>query len=326
MKITAQIIAKRCQTSVSAVSRAFQPDASIAPELRAQILEAARSAGYAPPRIRRKNKRKLRSVSLVVGDIANPYYPTVIDRFTSEIAALKCELTVHTVPFGETVDRVIPQVLKMRSDAVVVASAELSSSFAKECEIRGIPVVLFNRIQAQPGISAVCTDNYNGGRLVAEHLVHKGCRKIVFVGGMQNTSTHLERRRGFLDALAQQGTSVFFEGSGQYEYDTSHEFASNLFGSSHRPDGIFCANDITALAVIDAAKSQGLVPGRDVAIVGFDDIPMAAWGSYRLTTVRQRTNLMVRNTLDLIEDALHEVGSRGTIRIIPSEIIHRDSG
>ncbi|SNT01403.1 DNA-binding transcriptional regulator, LacI/PurR family [Tropicimonas sediminicola] len=265
-------------------------------------------------------------ISLVVGDITNPFYPTILERFATEFAAVGYDLLVHTVPKDATVDSVMPQVFRVQSDAVVVTSANMSSRLARECQARGIPVVLFNRVQADASLSAVCADNYNGGRVIAEHLKNKGCERLAFIGGIKDTSTHLERRRGFYDALEGAGLDVAYEGTGNYDYTKSLEFADLLFRDARRPDGVFCANDITAIAAIDSAKSAGLLPGKDVAIVGFDDVPMASWSSYRLTTVRQKIGAMIRNTLGLIEDSLADPDSAGTVRMIRGELIVRDSG
>ncbi|WP_424990540.1 substrate-binding domain-containing protein [Fluviibacterium sp. S390] len=326
MKFTAKDVARRCNTSTAAVSRAFRPESSVAPDVRSRILETAREMGYAPPQLRRSGPRRIRALSLVVGDITNPFYPAILDRFATEISNQGRDMAVHSVPPGQTVDSVMPQVFRMRTDAVVVTSANLSSRLARECKLRGIPVVLFNRVQADATISAVCTDNYNGGRMVAEHLANRGSQTIAFIGGIRDTSTHLERRRGFRDALNDRGMKVAYEGAGQYDYGVSRAFADLLFRDPKRPDGVFCANDITAIAAIDSAKEAGLVPGRDVAIIGFDDVPMAAWASYKLTTVRQKTNQMVRNTLDLIEETVLDPDAQGSVRMVRGELILRESG
>ena len=326
MKITAKDVADSCGTSTAAVSRAFRAEAKINPTLRAKILTSARELGYAPPAKRVTRTEGRRTVSIVVGDIANPFYTSMLEVFAKGMAALQHDMLVHIVPPGKSVDSTVSQVMRSGSDAAIIASANLSSELAGECKRRGMPVVLFNRIQTDPNLNAVCADNYNGGILAAQRLVSRPCRTIGFVGGIPDTSTHLERRRGFLDALEREGMALTFEGSGQYDYGLTFSLISKLLEGQSRPEGLFCANDIMAIAAIDAARRIGLVPGEDISILGFDDVPMAAWTSYQLTTFRQRVGQMATDTLNLIEDVWQDPNAAGSLRMVRCSLIERKSG
>ncbi|RLJ40977.1 DNA-binding LacI/PurR family transcriptional regulator [Litoreibacter meonggei] len=326
MKVTAKDVAARCNTSTAAVSRAFRAQATINPELRTKILSTARDLGYAPPAKRILQTEGRRTISIVVGDIANPFYTNTLERFAQEIDAQKHDMLVHVVPQGQTVDSTISQVLRSGSDAAIIASANLSSELAGQCKHRGIPVVLFNRVQADPNTNAVCTDNYNGGMLAAQRLLSRNCKSIGFIGGIPDTSTHLERRRGFLDELERGQTELIFEGSGQYNYDVAFSVVSELLSSQRQPDGLFCGNDIMAIAAIDAARQAGMVVGQDISILGFDDVPMAAWTSYQLTTFRQRVGQMVTNTLSLIDEVWRDPETEGSLRMVRCGLVERQSG
>lgn len=326
MKITAKDVAERCNTSTAAVSRAFRAEATINPELRTAILSTARGLGYAPPAKRTKRTEGRKTISIVVGDVANPFYPSVLERFAKEIEARNHYMLVHVVPQGETVDSTISQVLRSGSDAAIIASANLSSELAKQCKLRGMPVLLFNRVQADPNSNAVCADNYNGGLLAAKRLLSRNCTSIGFLGGIRDTSTHLERRRGFLDELARQNSDLTFEGEGAYSYDVAFDVVSNLLEGSQRPDGLFCANDIMAFAAIDAARRIGMVVGQDISVLGFDDVPMAAWTAYELTTFRQRVGQMVSDAVSLVEEVWENPETEGALRMVRCGLVERTSG
>ena len=145
------------------------------------------------------------------------------------------------------------------------------------------------------------------------------------VGGRVNTSTHLERSRGFCDRLAEADIRLTAAISGEFKYDVAFDVVRELLAESGRPDALFCLNDIMALAAIDAARVAGLRVPDDIAVIGFDDIPMASWPSYRLTTVRQPIRRMVADTLELIQAQLLDPEVCGTIRIAPVRLIERDS-
>ncbi len=326
MKITARDIAERCDTSLAAVSRAFRAEASIADDLRQKILNVSRELGYSPPVKRIRRAKETSKISIVVGDVTNPFFPHVLECFSKEIKNLQQDMVVHIVPPGATVDSVMLDVFQSGSDAAIITSANLSSKLAKQCKSRGIPVVLFNRVQIDPSTNAVCADNYNGARMIAQRFLSQGRDKLAFIGGIPDTSTHLERRRGLLDELALHDVQPIFERPANYDYATAFDVAMDLFLGSVCPTGIFCANDIMAIAAIDAAKRVGINVGQDVGIIGFDDIPMASWTSYQLTTVRQRVNMMVRASLEQIKDFYNNPDEQGSIRIIRGDLIERDSG
>jgi len=145
------------------------------------------------------------------------------------------------------------------------------------------------------------------------------------IGGKPNTSTHIERRRGFCDRLAEASMQLSTELSGEFSYDIAFRTAREVLSRPDRPDALFCLNDVMALAALDAARVLGLRVPADLAVIGFDDIPMAGWPSYGLTTVRQPLRRMVADTLELIEAQLADPEVYGTIRIAPVRLIERNS-
>lgn len=326
MKTTAKDVAARARTSTSAVSRAFRPGSSIDEELRARILKVADEIGYQTPSGSAISQLSTGTISLVVGNLTNPFYPTVLEELSQALLGSGRRLILHVVPDGKDVDSVMQQVLDYRADAAIITSATLSSTLARTCQQKRLPVVLFNRTQPEVGVSAVCCDNFNGGWQVGRRLASDGRQKIAFISGVLDTSTNLERWRGFSAAVDEANATVTARVDGHFAYRSAFDAATKLFNSPGRPDAIFCANDIMALATIDAAKKAGIRVPDDIAIIGFDDIPMAAWQSYRLTTVRQRIHLMIRETLDMIEQITNDPAMSGSVRITPCQLIERDSG
>lgn len=326
MKVTAKDVASRAKTSVSAVSRAFVPDSSLSKDKRADILEAARALNYSPPSVQVAARQNAGTVALVMGDVTNPFYPTLLEVLGQELFRQGRRLLLHVVPGGRDVDAVMHQVLEQKADAAIITSSTLSSTLAKTCEQQNLPVVLFNRIQQGTNISAVACDNYAGGRIIGHRMIESGRRRLVFVGGLANTSTHIERQRGFSAALDDSGLKAFATVSGGYAYDQTFAVISDLLKAREKPDALFCANDIMGLAAIDAAKAYGVRVPDDVAIIGYDDIPMAAWHSYQLTTMRQPIRYMVNDTLNLIDRIIDDPAVSGSVRLVPGKLIERASG
>lgn len=325
-KVTARDVAAMAETSTAAVSRAFAANGVIAPVLRDRILRAAADLGYQPPATRAMARLTTGTITLVAGDLENPFYPMAVNALSQAILSRGRRMVLQPVLPGSDVDAVMEQVLAFPSDAVIVTSALMSSRIARACRDRRLPVVLFNRVQPDARMTAVTCDNCGGGRLVAQRFLESGRRRVALIGGKANTSTHLERTRGFLDRLDQAKVALTASVSGDYDYATSLQAARALLTNHPAPDAIFCVNDVMALAAIDAARALCLSVPEDVAIIGFDDVSMAGWAAYGLTTVRQPIADMAAAAMDLVEAQLANPAAEGAIRVLPVELVLRDSG
>lgn len=249
----------------------------------------------------------------------------VLDALARQFQSGNRQLLVYALAAGADVDTITPQILAARPAAVIVTSAYLTSGMARACRQHQFKVVLLNRIQRDIRINSVACDNYRGGRDVGEFLLAQGYGRIGFIGGLANTSTHAERMRGFRDSLGEAGRSLHAEATGDFNYRTAYGAATALLAGANPPDALFCCNDIMALAAIDAARERGMKIPDDLAIVGFDDIPMASWTSYRLTTVRQPVERMIRETLALIEDPAIKPADDGATVMLPGKLMIRAS-
>lgn len=325
MKPTAKQVAHAAGVSLAAVSRAFKPGASLDADKRTRILAAAEAIGYLSPARRTAEAIGASTITLVAGDLLNPFYPLVLDTLAKQLQESNRQLLVYALATDTNVDTVTAQILAARPSAIIVTSAHLTSGMARACRQHQIKVVLLNRIQHDIRINAVACDNYQGGRDVGRLLLERGYRRIGFVGGMTNTSTHIERARGFRDVLAEAGQSIHAEWAGDFSYQSGYAAGMDLLSAAQRPDAVFCCNDIMALAVIDAARKIGVRVPDDLAVVGFDDIPTASWQSYLLTTIRQPVERMVQEALRLIDDPSIKPSDDGITRMLSGTLVVRKS-
>ena len=321
-KVTSKDVAALAGVSVSAVSRAYRADAPLSDDKRRRIFAAAAELGYVSRVDHILSTQSSNTIAMVVGDMRNPFYPTAVDEAARLLSERGLRLIVHAVPTGEDVDLVMRQVLDYRAEGVILANSLMGSKLAAKCRQNRMPAVLLNRVQSDSHMMAVCCDNYGGARMIAERFISSGRRRIAFIGGQRNTSTHLERMRGFTDHLAAQDVDLEVQLDGGYSYRQAHEAAQGVLARRPLPEAVFCANDIMAIAMLDAARMRGVrVPG-DIAIAGFDDIPMASWDAYQLTTVRQPLRRMLAQAIGMIGGG--DPGE-GDIRILPGELKIRRS-
>jgi len=325
-KVTAQDVASSVGTSLAAVSRAFRPEAPISEGLRTDILEEAARLGYVPPNHRARAEGGTRMYSVVVSDLRNTFYTEALARLAEAAYRDNWEMNVFIAPEGGSVDALLSQVLASGSRAVLLMTVDLNSGLASECRKRGLPTVLFNRVQIDSAMMAVTSDNYGGGRLAADRLLDRGRTHIAFIGGQLQTSTHLERRRGLLDQLGSRGHALAEDLACDYSYEAALSTARKLLDQSERPDGVFCANDTMAFAVLDAARELGLVPGKDLGVIGYDDVPMSRWSSYQLTTISQQVELMIGHALTMLDEVTDNPNAAGYIQIVPAALVERISG
>lgn len=324
--VSAQAVAKRAGVSQAAVSRAYTPGASISDELRERVLRAAEELGYQPNAIARGLiTSRMGIIGLVVGDFANPFYTQVIEELSVQLQQNGLHPLLFVVPKEHPVDEVLPQILQYQVDAIVIAAATMSSAMAWECLRRGTPVVLFNRNVPDTPTHVIATDNYGGGRQAAQLLAHSGFRRLAYISGHADTSTSRDRERGFLAALEELGLEPPEKTAGNYSYEGARASAAALLKRRRRPEAIFCANDLMAMGVLDAARDLGISVPDELSIIGFDDVPQAAWGSYELTTFRAPIRAMAQATVELL-DRLRDASTPQQVTYkIPAELVIRRS-
>jgi DNA-binding LacI/PurR family transcriptional regulator len=319
-------VARAAGVSQSAVSRAFTPGASIAPATRERVLSAARSLNYRPRGRVIIPDDERPEIAIVMADISNPFLPVVLDALMARLTERNFVYRLHCVPRGGDIDSVIPDLFRRPPAGVVFNSATLSSSLAQTCRKRHVPIVLLNRFMPGFDVSMVACDNYAGGRRVADLLVRTGRRRIAFMAGRSEIPSSADRERGLREGLRDDGQDVFARESGGFVYEKAFEATRRLLAAKERPDAIFCANDIMALAAVDVILREGALKiPQDIAVVGFDDIPMASWPAYRLTTIRQRIPAMIEEAIDLLARLMVDPDAAGVSRLVPGVLVERDT-
>ncbi|SHG96403.1 LacI family DNA-binding transcriptional regulator [Marivita hallyeonensis] len=326
-RVTSFDVAERAGVSQSAVSRVFS-GASASKDTATKVRAAAAELGYRPNVLARSLiTGRSRIIGMVFAYLGNPFYPDALERFSRVLQDEGYHTLVFTVP--ETaddtdIDRVVQQMLDHQVDGMILASVGLSDALAARCEAAGIPVVLFNRGQTGSGLAQVTSANRAGGRKVAEFLLAGGHTRIGHVSGWQGSSTGRDRTEGFLDALAEGGQEPVGVEDGRYTHEDAVKAADKLAGAG--VDALFVGNDHMAFAVMDHLRfTLNLRIPEDVSVVGYDDVPMAAWAGYSLTTVRQPVGRMVKTTVQALINQIEDKSAQAEIEEIDGPLILRGS-
>jgi len=327
-RITSIEVAELAEVSQSTVSRVFSDDSpNVATATRERVLQAAQELGYRPNAIARMmSRRESNIIGIVMAHITSPFYPYVLDKFLQRFQAIGKHVLLFTAAEGQSIDDILPLVLQYQVDGLIIASTTLSSAMVDECVRSGTAVILFNRIIKNSNISAVCSDNVTGGRNVADLLLDTGHKRLAYIAGPSNTSTNNDRERGFYKRLTERGYQGMQRMQASYTYESGYQSTLDLLDREIQPDAIFCANDTMAFGAIDAVRERGLIVPDDVSIVGYDNIPMAGWQAYSLTTVSQDVDVMIEKTVDLMQLKIeHPENSTPIIESIAGQLVIRGS-
>jgi DNA-binding LacI/PurR family transcriptional regulator len=305
MPVSIKDIAKAAGVSHSTVSRALNDSPLVNAETKARIQRLSQQMGYSPDAIARSLvTQRTRTVGVVATTITDPFVAEVVQGV--EDAAQESGYSVILTSSASEPERELVAVEMLRAkrvDGVIVTSSRIGALYLRHLEGIGVPVVLVNNHNEQSGryTFSVSVDNRHGGHLATAHLIGKGHRRIGYVSGPADHSDDLGRLAGYRQALDEAtipfDPALVVPGNGRL--DGGERALCLLTGLAGPPTGVFCYNDMTAIGLISAARRTGLwVPG-DLAVVGFDDIPLAAHVYPPLTTVAQPQRDMGRQAMGM---------------------------
>lgn len=288
--VSAKDVAALAGVSRTAVSRSFTPGAPVSAETRAKVFSAAEQLGYHVNHLARGLLRAESGlVALIAAEIETPYRSALLAALSGRLQQEgKVALLINSDRSDGSVARALRQAISYRTDAAIVLSGMPDVSLAETCLRNGMRLVLINRDEERPGAVRIRLDDEAAGRSAFVALVAAGCRRIALATSRAGTPSLVGRERGFLAAAKTEGVAVTVEATGATSYQTGLDLGTALMTRPDRPDGVFCTTDLLACGLMDAARHRfGAAIPRDLCVIGFDDIPQAAWEAYALTTFRQ---------------------------------------
>jgi len=301
-RVTAREVAELAGVSVSAVSRTFTAGASVSPRTREKVLAATQSLGYQPNALARSLMTgRTELIALISNNFDNPLFMEIFDLFTRRLQQRGRRPLLANLSGGARPHLALEMLLKYSVDGVIVASSTLPLRFIEECAEAGMPVV---QAFGRPGNSAsgniVGCDNLQGGRLAGDMLRERGYRNIAFLGGPQTATSTEDRLRGLRDSLAIAGLAPC---AVVYGHSYCHEAGFTLMKQLLRNGGIdavFCGDDVLAMGAIDACRDANVDVPRDIGVIGFNNMAMAAWPGYNLTTIHQPVADIIVTAVELL--------------------------
>jgi LacI family transcriptional regulator len=328
MAVSVRDVALRAGVSLGTVSNVLNSPEKVAPTTAQRVLAAIEELGF----VRNDAARQLRagssrSIGMLVLDVRNPFFTDVARG--AEEAALEAGLSVLLADSGERADREAAHLdlfEEQRVRGMLVTPVGDVVGRLERLRERGIPVVLVDRLASEERFSSVSVDDVAGGRMAAEHLLGAGRRRLLFVGGPLDLGQVADRLAGAREAVASvRGAALDVLEIPSLTMTEGVSAARRLLDVDDRPDGIFAANDVVALGLLQGVGMLGgLRIPEDIALVGYDDIDFAAAAAVPITSIRQPRDLMGRRAVELLLAEI-EGGPRGERIVFQPELVVRES-
>lgn len=288
MSVTIKDVARAAQVSVATVSRALNGHGNVAEEVRRRVLAAADELRYIPHAAARSlSSRRTQTLGVVLPDLHGEFFSELVRGIDATAREHRLHLLVSSYHGHAGEQGTMLRTMRGRVDGLLVMSPYVESAeVLTEGLLSALPTVLINT-QAGEDTPALRVDNYGGAIAMVEHLVAQGRRRIAFIAGPDNNFDAHERLRGYRDALARLLPGVReWVLPGAFDEASGHRAGLELLAASERPDAVFAANDMMALGCLFVFAEAGVRVPTDIALSGFDDIPLARYVHPTLSTMR----------------------------------------
>jgi LacI family transcriptional regulator len=282
--VTIRDVAARAGVSVATVSRVFNQKGPIREETVRRVMDVAGALQYIPHAgARSLSTRSTRTIGVVLPDLHGEFFSEVIRGIDLAARAKGYHLFLSGSHADRDEMRAVVQAVRGMVDGLIVMSPDLDPSALLGELPAGIPVVLLNaKVDGRPSITI---DNAGGARDVVRHLASLGHTHIAFISGPPKNADAEQRRRGFRAGVKAHGIQGV-ECAGDFKEDSGYEAGKEIAAMKPRPTAVFAANDSMAIGALSAFRDARVRVPDQIALVGFDDIPIARFLDPPLTTVK----------------------------------------
>ncbi len=328
MPVTLKDIAKVCNVSYSTVSRALNGKKIRPSKKMDEIRETARALGYKPNTLAvQLVKQKTNKIGLLVPDIANPHYSEIAKCVEDAAFACGYQVFLCNSDWDVRKELMYRDALQECRVAGIIAMPVCDESHVL---FRGldIPVVLLGSRTAEPDLHTVVMDNYKAANQITENLILSGHRRLAYIGRKVSNYTSADREAGFSSAVKAHKEMVDEADiltSDSYQFRGGYRAAKDLLSRDHKSDAIIAFNDFLALGALQAVEEAGLKAGRDVAVVGFDNILFSSLPGVDLTTITPSNSELGNTAMQIILESYEIRDKQQISMLLEPHIVYRST-
>lgn len=329
-RVTLQQVAKHAGVSTSTASLIVRNNPRISEATRKKVLKSMHELGYVYDRIA-ANLRSQSSdtVGIIITDISNTFFSEFLIGVHDALDEVG-----YTVLLGTTFDSVAKQdhllstMMEHRVGGLILCPVSESSQDTIE-RLNEIDTPMVLAVRELPGVNSdyVGIDYPEGARIAVDHLLGKGHKRIALLGGIKESSTWIERMEGYREALSRAGLevdeSLVIDSAPTREGGL--EAVLKVLGNPNPPTAIFCFSDLIAFGVMQGLMMKGITPGKDMDIVGFDNVPVAEIYHPPLTTISSFPRRIGKEAANLLYQQMEKIEREQQRIILNPELIIRES-
>jgi LacI family transcriptional regulator len=329
MRVTIAEVARRARVSKATVSRVLNNKGDVDAATAIRVREVIAATGYTPSaRAVGLAKGRTQTVGMLVPGLTWPWMGDVLQGVADVLEAKGYGLLLNTMNRGaDSLTQFARHVSANAFDGLLLVEPPDTLSYIRGLHDSGFPVVMIDDRGHHPGFPSVATSNWEGASDAARHLLRTGRRHLAVITGPAEFGCTRDRTSGFLAALTQAG--IPFDNrllvEGDFTRDGGRDAIQPILDAGLELDGVFAQNDFTAVGVLDALRAAGRSVPDDVAVIGFDDIPIAAHTQPSLTTVRQPSREMGEAAARMLLSRLAGGHLPNEPQIVPTGLVIRDS-
>ncbi|NCC75568.1 MAG: LacI family transcriptional regulator [Clostridia bacterium] len=322
---TLKDVAKLAGVTVTTVSRVLNNRGYISHETRGKVMSAMKSLDYQPNELARSLIfQRSRIIGVIVPSIAHPFFGLLVNALEYEATKRGYKILLANSRHDEEKELAYLDMLKRNKvDGIILASRTIE---IKPFLNANLPLLSYDR-ELSPDIPMVSADNFEGGRLIARHLIARGCRNLLYISGSSNVRQFsTQRGNGFLEVCEASGRHFAVFETEEASFDSLQYEASITKALDKNPqiDGIFASSDVIAAQVIRQLTARGKRVPDDIRVAGFDDVQIASLLQPALTTVHQPIEAMAVQMLEILERKMNGTPTPSKT-ILPVELVIRES-
>jgi len=325
--VTIKDVAREAKVSVATVSRALNGSADVTPATRARIERAAARLRYVPMGAARSLvTRRTQAIGALLPDLFGEFFSELIRGIDLAARTHGLHLLVSSSHGDADEAAVALRAMQGRVDGVLIMSPHVDAAFLRKHLADSIPAVLLDSPPREPRRPHVNIDNQGGARAMTQYLLALGHRKIAFIEGPEGNRDARERRRGFEQTIAaHDGASARYL-KGDYSEESGYRAGRALLAGRKLPDAVFAANDMMAIGCLSALNEAGVQVPDQIALAGFDDIPIARYTHPPLTTVHVQIAQLGHAALERLVAQMQTLDTpEADVTTMPCEVVVRAS-
>ena len=323
---TIKDVARRAGVSVASVSRVLNSQGVVAEETRAKVMEAVEALSYVPHSgARSLITRRTDTVGVILPDLFGEFFSELIRGMDRAAREKRLHLIVSSSHDDADEAAFAIRSMRGRVDGLIILSPHLDAAALAASLPRSLPVLLMNAAARDAERPSISVDNHGGAEAVTRHLLEQGGRRVAHVSGPRGNLEAEARRAGYLAAMAEAGIEPMIL-DGDFDQASGYRAGGALAAMDIRPDAVFAGNDMMAVGVLLALQEAGLRCPEDVAVAGFDDVPIAGLVRPALTTMKIDIVGMGRRALERLTVLINDAGTASPDHeIVRPELVVRES-